>query len=81
MKATFKVATDDRRFMPVDYGQFIKLRRKQLGLTLPKLAELAGISKGGPSRIERGADFQISTLNKLCIPLRLYPTLAADKIP
>lgn len=72
---TFKVPDKQGRWHDCNYGLFLKLTRKKLGLTLPEVASMAGISKGTLSKIEHGGDFQISTLNKLSIPLDLLPTV------
>lgn len=56
-------------------GKKLRAERKDAGLTLPQLAEDSGVSKGNLSRIEHGADFQISTLYKLCKALGTRPRL------
>lgn len=66
---------DGRRLGRSAYGFLFRQRRRQLGLTLPEVAAKARISKGLLSGIERGADFQVTTLNKICTALLLYPTL------
>lgn len=40
--------------LPSTIGQTIKQRRKELGITQPDLAELAGISKNTLYKLERG---------------------------
>ena len=67
---------DGEKMVRVGYGWLFKARRKELGLTLPETAKRAGISKGGLSKIEHGGDFQVTTLNRICKALRLYPTMA-----
>lgn len=80
MKATRFYFRDGKRLGWSTYGFLFRQRRKQLGLTLPAVAKAAGISKGGLSKIEHGADFQISTLNRICTALRFYPTLGQRTI-
>lgn len=52
-------------------GAFIRHMRQIRGMSLPALADKAGISKGGLSKIEHGHDFQLSTLKKLCDAMRV----------
>lgn len=47
------------------FGPWLRKERITQGITLPDLATKAGISKGGLSKIERGADLQLSTMTKL----------------
>ncbi|MEM7319920.1 MAG: helix-turn-helix domain-containing protein, partial [Pseudomonadota bacterium] len=39
---------------PLDLGQSIRLRRKELGLTMQTVADAAGLSVGFISQVERG---------------------------
>lgn len=55
------------------YGRFIKHVRQQYGLTLPELAEKAGISQGNLSKIENGGNFTISTLISIASALDVSP--------
>lgn len=70
---------DGKKMVRVGYGWLFKARRKSLGLTLPATAKIAGISKGVLSKIENGGDFQVTTMNRICRALKLYPTLAEKK--
>lgn len=65
--------TRDEKKLLHRLGGVITMEREDLGLTLPKLATLARVSKGNLSRIERGGDFQISTFYRLCWALNVEP--------
>jgi y4mF family transcriptional regulator len=52
--------------LSVQLGETIKLRRKELGITQPHLAELAGISLNTLYKLERGqSNPSLEVLNKL----------------
>jgi DNA-binding XRE family transcriptional regulator len=51
-------------------GQKLRARRKELGLSQLKLEVLAGVNRQTVGRIERGEDFNVSTLRKLAPHLR-----------
>lgn len=62
-------------------GRDIKRRRKQLGLSQSKLAELSGIGQGHISQIENGSRRpNLATLHKLREALGLPPDEFADWI-
>jgi y4mF family transcriptional regulator len=52
--------------LSVQLGETIKRRRKELGITQPHLAELAGISTNTLYKLERGqSNPSLEVLNKL----------------
>lgn len=52
--------------LSVQLGETIKVRRKELGITQPHLAELAGISLNTLYKLERGqSNPSLEVLNKL----------------
>lgn len=52
--------------LSVQLGETIKLRRKELGITQPHLAELAGISLNTLYKLERGqSNPSLEVINKL----------------
>lgn len=62
-------------------GETIKIRRKEIGITQPHLAELANISTNTLYKIERGqANPTIEVLNKLAEVLGMELTLKVKKI-
>ena len=55
-----------KRLLPISIGQQIKLRRKELRITQPDLAEIAGVSVNTLYKIERGeANPTLEVLEKL----------------
>jgi len=51
---------------------YLREIRKERNLSMSKLAQIAGVSKGTLSNIERGViDPKISTIFKLCMALRV----------
>jgi y4mF family transcriptional regulator len=61
-------------------GHTIKHRRKELGITQPHLAELAGISTNTLYKLERGqANPSLDVLNKLAEVLGLELKLEVKK--
>ena len=47
------------------FGEQVKAYRKSKGLTQKQFAELVGIDQPRISRIEKGEDFMVSTLEKI----------------
>jgi y4mF family transcriptional regulator len=65
-----------------DIGETIKARRKELGITQPHLAELAGISINTLYRLERGqSNPSLDILNKLALILGLEVKLEVKRNP
>ena len=63
-----------------EIGQTIKQRRKELGITQPDLAELAGISKNTLYTLERGqSNPSLDIVNKLADVLGLELKLEVKK--
>jgi y4mF family transcriptional regulator len=61
-------------------GQVIKKRRKELKITQPHLAELAGISTNTLYKLERGlGNPSLDVLNKLADVLGMKLKLEVDK--
>ena len=55
-----------KRLLPISIGEQIKLRRKELRITQPDLAEIAGVSVNTLYKIERGeANPTLEVLEKL----------------
>ena len=55
-----------KRLLPISIGEQIKLRRKELRITHPDLAEIAGVSVNTLYKIERGeANPTLEVLEKL----------------
>ena len=64
-----------------EIGSVIKLRRKALKITQPRLAELAGISINSLYKIERGAaNPTLDLIEKITGVLGLELTLQVQKI-
>ncbi|PGH37369.1 MAG: transcriptional regulator [Candidatus Nephrothrix sp. EaCA] len=62
-------------------GQTIKQRRKELGITQPVLAELAGVSKNTLYKLERAqGNPSLDILNKLAEVLGMELKLEVKKI-
>jgi y4mF family transcriptional regulator len=63
-----------------DLGQAIKKRRRELSITQPHLAELAGISTNTLYKLERGkGNPSLEVLNKLAVVLGMELTLEVKK--
>ena len=61
-----------KRLLPISIGEQIKLRRKELRITQPDLAEIAGVSVNTLYKIERGeANPTLEVLEKLLDVLKL----------
>ncbi len=59
----------------IRFGEAVRDYRRNSGLTLPKLAELTGLSKGLISKIESGAgNPSLTTIHKLAHALRVGVT-------
>lgn len=57
---------NQKRLLPTSIGEQIKLRRKELRITQPDLAEIAGVSVNTLYKIERGeANPTLEVLEKL----------------
>lgn len=66
--------------LAAEFGKTIKTRRKELGITQPHLAELAGVSTNTLYKLERGqANPSLEILNKLADVLGLRVTLEVKK--
>lgn len=66
-KSQYSVKMDNQKSsLQVAIGEQIRLRRKELGITQPHLAEIAGVSVNTLYKIERGqANPTIEVLGKL----------------
>lgn len=54
-------------------GAFLRERRKALGWSREKLAEVAGFSRNHVSKIERGVEVGLQTLVLVCAALGVRP--------
>lgn len=62
-------------------GEIIKIRRKELGITQPHLAELAGVSKNTIYKFERGeGNPTLEVLEKLAAVVGMELNLEVIKI-
>lgn len=63
-----------------DIGESIRLRRKELGITQPDLAELAGISINTLYKLERGqGNPSLEVINKIATVLGMQLRLEVSK--
>lgn len=65
----------------MDFGDYIAISRKRIGLSQGKLASLAGVSQGSISDIEKGTrDISLKTFISICNALSVAPSKALAEI-
>ena len=64
----------DHQKMLKGLGANLRAARHKIGITLPTLCKLSGVSKGGISKIENGSgNLTAVTLYRLCWSLGIHP--------
>jgi len=69
---------NDHKQMLKELGENIRAARTRIGLTLPTLSKLSGVSRGNVSKAENGGNITAVTLYRLCWSIGIHP---ADVLP
>jgi transcriptional regulator with XRE-family HTH domain len=65
---------NDHKQMLKALGANIRAARLKVGLTLPTLSKLSGVSRGNVSKAENGGNITALTLYRLCWSIGIHPT-------